>query len=120
MTAACLAVRRSIFEEVGGLNEELVLCGNDVEFCFRMLDAGYRNVYNPFIKLLHEESATREGPIPAEDYRISYNCYYPYLKNGDPYYNPNLSMWSLIPELKNTAEVNPNDFAKNYLEKLKV
>jgi GT2 family glycosyltransferase len=115
-----LGIKRNIFESVGGFNEELVLCGNDVELCFRIQDAGYRNVYNPFIKLLHEESATRGGPIPARDYRVSYDCYKPYLQNGDPYYNVNLSLWSLIPRIKGDSEIHPNVFALDFLQKLNV
>jgi GT2 family glycosyltransferase len=118
VTAACLAVQRSIFEDVGGFNEKLVLCGNDVELCFRVRDAGFRNVYNPFIKLMHEESATREGPIPTGDYHESYKCYRPFLENGDPYFNVNLSMWRLVPELRKTSDINPNEFMIDLLRTL--
>jgi GT2 family glycosyltransferase/glycosyltransferase involved in cell wall biosynthesis len=115
LTAACVAIRRSLFEEIGGFDESLVLCGNDVELCFRVRKAGLRVVYNPFIRISHEESATRQGPIPPQDFRESYTHYQPYLQGGDPYFNPNLSMWSLIPALREADEQHPDQFAIKFL-----
>ncbi len=118
LTAACFAVRRGIFERLGGFNENLALCGNDVDLCLRVREAGYRNVYNPFIRLMHEESATRDGPIPDDDYRESYRCYHPFLERGDPYYNKNLSLWNLVPTLKVEGETPSQVFAVELLRKL--
>jgi GT2 family glycosyltransferase len=59
VTAACLLVRRSVFEEVGGLDEELAVAFNDVDFCLRVREAGYRNLFTPFAELFHHESASR-------------------------------------------------------------
>jgi GT2 family glycosyltransferase len=60
VTAACLAVRRSVFEAVGGFDEEsLVVAYNDVDFCIRVREAGFRNVVTPFACLSHKESASR-------------------------------------------------------------
>lgn len=60
VTAACLLVKRSVFEQVGGLNETaLAVAYNDVDFCLRVRDAGYRNVLTPFAVAFHHESATR-------------------------------------------------------------
>jgi GT2 family glycosyltransferase/glycosyltransferase involved in cell wall biosynthesis len=120
VTAACVAIRKDRFVELGGFNEALTLCGNDVELCLRSWKAGYRVVYNPYLKLYHEESATREGAIPSQDYRGSYEFYRPFLLNGDPYYNPNLSYWSLIPVLRKDNEEHPDDFAKHFLDDLKM
>ncbi|WP_374591772.1 glycosyltransferase [Aquabacterium sp.] len=60
VTAACLMIKRSVYEEVGGLNEaDLAVAYNDVDFCLRVRDAGYRNVLTPFAVAYHHETATR-------------------------------------------------------------
>ena len=59
VTAACLLVRKSVYEEVGGLNEDLRIAFNDVDFCMRINRAGYRNVWTPHAELIHHESASR-------------------------------------------------------------
>jgi GT2 family glycosyltransferase len=61
VTAACLVVRRSIYEKAGGLDEELAVAFNDVDFCLKVLDRGYLNLWTPFAELYHYESASR-GP----------------------------------------------------------
>ncbi|WP_460120611.1 glycosyltransferase [Pseudomonas sp. H3_G09] len=60
VTAACLIIRKSIFNEVAGLDEtNLKIAFNDVDFCLRVQEAGYLNVWTPFAELYHHESATR-------------------------------------------------------------
>lgn len=59
VTAACLVVRREVFEQVSGLDESLKVAFNDVDFCLRVRDAGYTNVWTPFAELYHHESASR-------------------------------------------------------------
>ncbi|MEZ5451879.1 MAG: glycosyltransferase [Thiothrix sp.] len=60
VTGACLLIRKSIYEAVGGLNEQdLKVAFNDIDFCLRVREAGYRNVWTPFAELYHHESATR-------------------------------------------------------------
>ncbi|MDO6460609.1 glycosyltransferase family 2 protein [Granulosicoccaceae sp. 1_MG-2023] len=60
VTAACLLVRREVFEEVGGLDEEhLAVAFNDVDFCLRVGEAGYRHVWTPYAELYHHESVSR-------------------------------------------------------------
>lgn len=67
VTAACLAVRRSVFEELGGLDAvNHRVAYNDIDFCLRAADAGYRNVCTPFSPLLHWESASRGAHVSAE------------------------------------------------------
>ncbi len=98
VTAACLVIRRSIYEEVGGLNEELAVAFNDIDFCLRVREAGYKNVWTPFAELYHHESATRGSDMSSEKYQR-------FLKEIrwmeerwaghfelDPAYNPNLSL----------------------------
>ncbi|WP_423814761.1 glycosyltransferase family 2 protein, partial [Pseudomonas viridiflava] len=60
VTAACLVIKRAIFEQVGGLEEEhLKIAFNDVDLCLKVQEAGYVNVWTPFAELYHHESATR-------------------------------------------------------------
>lgn len=98
VTAACLVVRKSVYEEVGGLNEELAVAFNDVDFCLRLLKAGYRNVWTPHAELYHHESATRGSDMDADKYqrflgevRWMEREWDGWLEN-DPAYNPNLSL----------------------------
>lgn len=59
VTAACLLVRKDVFEEVGGLDESLEVAFNDIDFCLRIAEHGYRNVWTPWAELYHYESASR-------------------------------------------------------------
>ncbi len=59
VTGACLLVRKSLFVELGGLDESLAVAFNDVDFCLRIHAAGYRNVWTPFAQMIHHESASR-------------------------------------------------------------
>lgn len=99
VTAACLVIRKAVYEEVGGLDEaNLTVAFNDVDFCLRVRDAGYRNVWTPWALLYHHESASRgldtEGP-KAE--RFAREVAYMHRAWGDslardPFYNPNLCL----------------------------
>ncbi|TXH66919.1 MAG: glycosyltransferase [Thiothrix sp.] len=98
VTAACLVVRREIYEQVGGLNEQdLAVAYNDVDFCLRVQAAGYRNLWTPYAELYHHESVSRgEDDTPEKKARFDKEVAYmratwaKELEN-DPYYNPNLS-----------------------------
>jgi GT2 family glycosyltransferase len=59
VTAACMMVRRSVFDQVGGLDEDFAVAFNDVDFCLKLRRAGYNNVYLPHVKLYHFESKSR-------------------------------------------------------------
>ena len=91
-------MRRSVFEEVGGLNEEnLPIAFNDVDFCLRVREAGYRNLWTPYARLVHHESKSRgTDDTPAKQARFTREKQYMRRTWGrglreDPYYNPNLS-----------------------------
>ncbi|MEN9799828.1 MAG: hypothetical protein RL653_3525 [Pseudomonadota bacterium] len=93
VTGACLAVRRPLFDAVGGFDERFEVCGSDVELCLRLGAGGRRVVYTPHARLLHHESASRRlDPIPDQDHWRSFVAYRPWLQAGDPFYNPNLSL----------------------------
>lgn len=99
VTAACLVVRKALYEEVGGLDEvNLKVAFNDVDFCLRLREAGYRNVWTPYAELLHHESATRGEDIAPEkrvrfEQEIAYmQAHWGALIAQDPAYNPNLTL----------------------------
>ncbi|WP_436295664.1 MULTISPECIES: glycosyltransferase family 2 protein [unclassified Variovorax] len=99
VTAACMVVRKSLYEQVGGLDEQhLPVAYNDVDFCLRLREAGYRNVWTPYAELLHHESATRGADITAEA-RERFEMESAYMRQrwgellaADPAYNPNLTL----------------------------
>ena len=65
VTAACLAIRKDVFEQVGGFDESLTVAFNDVDFCLKARAAGYRNVWTPFATLIHHESVSRGRDFAA-------------------------------------------------------
>ncbi|HLZ14435.1 MAG TPA: glycosyltransferase family 2 protein [Candidatus Saccharimonadales bacterium] len=94
VTGACLAVKASKYDEVGGLDEQFVVAGQDVAFNISLYEKGYRNVYWPFAKLYHYESVSvgSYSKAPVGDYNHSLDYYRPYLNGRDPYFNPNLAL----------------------------
>jgi len=99
VTAACLVIRKSTFLEVGGLDEEnLKIAFNDVDFCLRVLKAGYRNVWTPFAELYHHESASRgyeDTPDKKERFArevLTMQRRWNDILSNDPAYSPNLSL----------------------------
>ena len=97
-TGACLAVSRKTIERIGRFNEDFIICGGDVELSIRGYKHGLRNIYDPFVKLYHLESRSRENmQIPEGDFRQSAHYYREFLESGDPFYNQNLDLHSLIP-----------------------
>jgi GT2 family glycosyltransferase len=95
VTSACVMLRRALFQEVGGFDERFQVCGSDVELGLRLHERGLRVVCTPFAPLIHHESASRRADaIPESDYWRSYVAYRPWLKRGDPFYNPNLTLLS--------------------------
>jgi GT2 family glycosyltransferase len=94
VTGACLAVRRAVFFEVGGLDEvNLPVAFNDIDFCLRVGDHGYRVVWTPFSELFHLESASRgldDTDRAKREWKYMQNAWGSLLESGDPFHNPNL------------------------------
>jgi O-antigen biosynthesis protein len=107
VTAACVAVERARFAEVGGFDERFKLCGSDVVLGLDMRFLGLRNVVTPFAGVRHLESATRGPHTEPDDFPASYWRYQKWLRGGDPYYSPNLSLLSTIPRLRTADEASP-------------
>jgi GT2 family glycosyltransferase len=98
VTGACLMVRRGVFEEVGGLDEQIAVAFNDIDFCLRLRAAGYRNIWTPFAELIHHESASQVHDDNLEkiaryqrEMRFMQRRWGKTLEQ-DPFYNPNLSI----------------------------
>ena len=89
VTGACLAVRRSVFEEIGGFDERLELCGSDVVLGLRARQLGYRNVVCSATPVKHLESATRGAHVPENDVFASYWSYQRYLDGWRPIFFAN-------------------------------
>jgi O-antigen biosynthesis protein len=99
VTGACLVVRKALYEAVGGLNEvELQVACNDIDFCLRLREAGYRNIYTPYAELYHHESASRGfDDTPEKQARSAKEVAYMHQRWGDalrndPAYSPNLTL----------------------------
>lgn len=96
VTAACLLMRRDAFEEVSGFDETLAVGFGDVDLCLRALALGWRVLYCPQATLLHHESFTRGKTIGydphPEDSAIFSARWKNFLHQGDPYFNPALSL----------------------------
>ena len=99
VTGACLLVKASVWDEVGGLDEKFAVAFNDVDFCLRVRDAGYRIVWTPYAELTHYESKSRGGdekdPVKAARFAAEQQRLYDVHGKAnilhDPYYNPNLT-----------------------------
>jgi SAM-dependent methyltransferase len=98
VTGACLVVRRAVYEQVGGLLEELAVAFNDIDFCLRLREAGYRNVWTPYAELYHHESATRgqedtpEKIARAQQEGDYMRQHWAHAIRHDPAYSPNLTV----------------------------
>ena len=98
VTAACLLTWRSLFRELGGLDEcNLPVAFNDVDYCLRVREAGYRVIWTPYAELYHHESVSRGADNGGKDKkRLTGEAKYmrkrwKHVMDHDPYYNPNLS-----------------------------
>jgi GT2 family glycosyltransferase len=105
VTAACMVVRRSLYHEVGGLDERLQVAFNDIDFCLKLREKGYRNLWTPFAQLYHHESASRGSEDSIEKiarFRSEVALMEARWGDGlltDPAYNPNLSLGSVDSEM---------------------
>jgi len=99
VTGACLMVKKSHFLEVGGLEESLKVAFNDVDFCLKLLERGYKNLWTPYAELFHHESKSRGADdTPKKKKRFESEVEYMKKRWGnlllnDRYYNPNLTQF---------------------------
>ncbi len=99
VTAACMMMKRSVFESLQGFEERLSVAFNDVDLCLRTVQAGYLVVYLPWAQLYHYESRSRGAEDSEEKIRrfqgeieFMRSRWIGLLKSGDPYYNKNLTL----------------------------
>ncbi len=108
VTGACLVVEKKKYEQVGGLEEDLRVAYNDIDFCMKLLEAGYYNVEVPMVELYHFESKSRgSDTAPEKKARFDEEQDYMYKKwpemiKNDNFYNPNYSKraWFLLDRKK--------------------
>ena len=111
VTGACMMVRADLYRALQGLDEEFAVAFNDVDFCLRIREAGYRIVFLPDVWLYHYESKSRGYETTPEkierfqgEIRLFREKYKDILEKGDPYYNPNLSLVSNTCQIKKLSE----------------
>ena len=99
VTAACLMIKRSIFEKIDGLDEKLQVAFNDIDLCMKVRKLKYLIVFTPYAKLMHYESKTRGSEDTPEKIKrfesemdVFKSKWKDELDRGDPYYNINLRL----------------------------
>ena len=112
VTAACMMMKKRVYEEVGGFDSKFAVAFNDVDLCLKIRKAGYLIVYDPYAELIHYESKSRgyeDTEEKIERFHGEVNLFQTrwkdFLKKGDPYYSPNLTL-------------DHNDFGLNHLAKV--
>jgi GT2 family glycosyltransferase len=99
VTAACLMVKTSLYKEAGGMDEKLSVAYNDLDFCLKIQEKGFKNIFTPYCEAFHHESISRGvEDTPEKIQRLNFEM--DYIKNrykkivaaGDPYYNINLTL----------------------------
>ena len=98
MTAACLMTKKSVFEQVGGMDADFQIAYNDIDYCLKVRRSGKLVVYNPFEMLHHYEYKSRGTENTAEklarynrEVDLFTSRWADIISAGDPYYNPNLT-----------------------------
>ena len=121
VTGACMMMRRSVYDQLEGMDEKLAVGLNDIDFCLRARKSGYMIIWTPYAELYHYESKSRgkndtpEDGIRSEQEKALFcDRWADILEKGDPYYNPNLSLLRSDFEPKKSAsryrmDGNPSD-----------
>jgi GT2 family glycosyltransferase len=110
VTAACLMVKKSRFDEVGGFDEKFRVTYNDVDLCLRLGESGYRSIYNPIIKLLHHESISVGLPTETKkrdtkEFDVAKALFlrrWQSVIDHDPHLNPNIERSNALFEISSS------------------
>ena len=97
VTGACQMVRRDVFNEVGGYDLGYQLAFGDIDFCIKVFENGYQNIYTPFAQFYHFEGSSRGYQTPVTDVLRGYEQLEKYMVEGDPFFSPNLT-YTRIPK----------------------
>jgi GT2 family glycosyltransferase len=92
VTAACLMMRRSLIEDVGGFNEHFFTIYQDLDLCLRLRERGKRIIFTPRARFVHHESHSRGRYYDFVDRNLLLDFWQPLIEAGDPYYNPHFSI----------------------------
>ena len=99
VTAACMMLRKEVFEAAGGFREELAVAFNDIDLCMKVRALGRYVIYDPYVCFYHYESKSRgleDTPEKVQRFNTEIATFAHYwgaiLEHGDPYYNPNLTL----------------------------
>jgi len=115
VTGACQAMRRTVFDHLGGFDERFRLIFGDVVLCLKAWKAGFRVVYTPYARLVHHESYTRKSANRPEDMELLVR----YLENErfveDPFFHPELVAKPPIPALRAPFEPTPREVIHDYM-----
>ncbi len=91
VTAACMMIKKRVFQEVGSFDEHLAYAFNDVDLCLRLRKKGYSIIYTPYAELYHYTTSTRPYTVPVEEFKYLIERWRDLILEGDPYYDRNLS-----------------------------
>lgn len=111
VTGACLFIKKDIYQDVGGLDERFAVAFNDIDFCIRVMNKGFRNIWTPFATLYHHESISRgyeDTPQKKQRFKAEVNILnelWGNLLSNDPYYNPNFDLKAESYCLKQNGEI---------------
>ena len=125
VTAACMMNPRKVYDEVGFMNEDLAVAFNDVDFCLKVREKGYKIVYNPYVEFIHYESKSRgqeDTPEKIKRFQGEIDTFEKrwgnFLDEGDPYYNVNLSLDTEVYHMKNIrVDYDKEETKKEKIEK---
>ncbi len=115
VTGACLAVSKETLNLIGPFDEDFIICGSDIELGIRAVQYGLYNIYDPYVRMYHYESKSRDSYVPEIDFKMSYEVYTPYRENGDPFYNNNLDYYVYQPQVKSFTVIR-NQEQENVVE----
>jgi GT2 family glycosyltransferase len=118
VTGACMMLPRSVFEELGGFDDSYQLVFSDIELCIRAVESEYRVVYTPYTRLIHHEGRSRGKYMPGPDLRLGAQHFHEIIRDGDPYYNPNLSYTFSTPVFARPIDVDRIEHMNHLVERL--
>lgn len=91
VTGACMMIKKSLFDKIGGFDEKLAYSFNDVDLCLRLREKGYSIIYTPHAHLYHRGTSSRSYTEDNEEIRYFVKRYHDLILKGDPYYDQDLS-----------------------------